>query len=108
MQNTLIFRWQLLIILDINYYLRIRNQLTSTFLVNLVKCIVNFFSNFRLDKILGSAKAKDCYDSSTVSLASRIVKVERQVTKKKEKKRTNSCDFSCKMKTNLVLLRQDR
>jgi hypothetical protein len=34
---------------------------------------------FRLDKILGSAKAKDCYDSSTISLASRIVKVERQV-----------------------------
>ncbi len=34
---------------------------------------------FRLDKILGSSKAKDCYDSNTISLASRIVKVERQV-----------------------------
>lgn len=41
---------------------------------------INFGSLiFRLDKILGSSKAKDCYDSSTISLASRIVKVERQV-----------------------------
>jgi len=35
---------------------------------------------FRLDKILGSSKAKDCYDSNTISLATRIVKVERQVS----------------------------
>ena len=34
---------------------------------------------FRLDKILGSTKSKECYDSNTTSLASRIVKVERQV-----------------------------
>ncbi|CAF0931766.1 unnamed protein product [Brachionus calyciflorus] len=34
---------------------------------------------FRLDKILGSTKAKDCYDSCSISLASRIVKVERQI-----------------------------
>jgi potassium voltage-gated channel KQT-like subfamily protein 5 len=36
---------------------------------------------FRLDKILGSSKSKDCYDSSTISLATRIVKVEQQVNK---------------------------
>lgn len=34
---------------------------------------------FRLDKILGSSKSKDCYDSQNISLATRIVKVERQV-----------------------------
>lgn len=34
---------------------------------------------FRLDKILGSTKSKDCYDSNSISLASRIVKVERQM-----------------------------
>lgn len=34
---------------------------------------------FRLDKILGSSKSKDCYDSHSISLATRIVKVERQM-----------------------------
>ena len=40
---------------------------------------MNMENHFSLDKILGSSKEKDCYDTSCVSLASRIVKVERQV-----------------------------
>ncbi len=32
-----------------------------------------------MDKILGSSKSKDCYDSHSISLATRIVKVERQM-----------------------------
>ena len=33
----------------------------------------------RLDKVLGSSKSPDCYDSSNISLASRVVKVEAQI-----------------------------
>lgn len=43
-------------------------------------CLYEIFINYRLDQILGKqgSKAKDVY-ASKISLASRIVKVERQV-----------------------------
>ena len=50
-----------------------------TFVQNFHLFLIASIFFFRLDKILGSSKEKDCYDTSCVSLATRIMKVEQQV-----------------------------